>query len=385
MKRFEAMIVGCTGWVVVSALWCHGAAYTVRPDDILIANYNAGSVVKIDASDGSLERLGGVFTVPTDLVLDGQSGVYICELPGTIKRLDFETGEVATVMPVGSGPSQLWGITQGTSGDLFVTSRGDHGVYRVHPDTGMATLVTRSNLLVTPVAVDVLDPDHLVVSCLSVDRLVAVSLLDHSQSVILEGGGLDQPWGVAVSGADIFVGAYDGKLLQRFTGNQLEPVATMNDFPYGLGVDTAGNVVVGLQGVGQSVVRIDPDGTPLNTYTGGLISWVTGLDVAREEPPLDPDTDEDGMTDGEEDVAGTDPLDPTSVLWLGAGVQEGGGQLVWPSVAGRIYSVYESIQCSGAYTPVATELPATPPTNSWRLSERPEAQRYFRIEVQRLP
>ena len=178
--------------------------YSVNIGDILIANYNGGSVVKIDAVTGAQQQLGGAFSVPTDLVMDASGKLYITEWTGTIKQLDLTSGTVTTLMSSGSGPSQVWGITQGPSGDLFVTSRGNQAVYRVNPTTGVPTLLTQGNLITTPVGIEMLDANHLVVACLLANRLVSVSLADNSQSVISEGGALDQPWGVAVSGTDIY-------------------------------------------------------------------------------------------------------------------------------------------------------------------------------------
>lgn len=261
--------------------WLRCQAQVVRAGDILIANYNASSVVKIDPATGAQERLGGTFSVPTDLVMDANGNLYISEWGGAIKRMELPSGTVTTVTPSGSGPSQVWGIALGPTGELFVTSRGDHAVYRVNPATGTPVLVTRGDQLYTPVGIDFLDANHLVVACLLTNRLVSVSLLDNSQSVIMEGGGLDQPWGVAVSDAGVYVAGYDRKDIQMVTGGTLTTIATMGDFPYAMAVDGAGNPVVGLKGAGESVARLGPDGTVLRTYTGSLIRWVTGIEVAR--------------------------------------------------------------------------------------------------------
>jgi hypothetical protein len=196
--------------------------------------------------------------------------------------LDLNNGAVTTLMNPGSGPSQLWGITQGPTGDLYVSSRGNQAIYRVNASTGVPTLPTQSNLLYTPVGIDMVDADHLVVACLLTNRLVSVSLADHSQSVILQGGGLDQPWGVAIGGTDIYLAGYDRKDIQRVSaGGVLTTIATVTGFPYGLGVGPDGNPVVGLKGAGEEVVRLTPAGVILRSYTGSLIRQATGVEVAR--------------------------------------------------------------------------------------------------------
>lgn len=281
MKRQFAVLLSLIlgGWMMSPGAFAQG--YPAKAGDILIANYNAGSVVKIDAVTGAQQQLGGTFEVPTDLVMDANGSLYITEWQGRIKRLDLASGTLTTIMDLGSGPSQVWGITQGLNGDLFVTSRANHAVYRVDPSTGAPTLLAQGNFLDTPVGIDMLDSDHLVVACLMVNRLVLVSITDQSQSVILEGGGLDQPWGVAVSGTDIYVGSYDMKHVQRVSsGGALTSVATLAGVPYGMAVDNDGNPVVGAKGAGEEVVRITPAGTILRSYTGPLVRQATGVEVS---------------------------------------------------------------------------------------------------------
>jgi hypothetical protein len=55
---------------------------------------------------------------------------------------------------------------------------------------------------------------------------------------------------------------------------------------------------------------------------------------------IDPDDDNDGMTDVDEAIAGTDPLDASSVFSVQCSVFGGGGfRVVFESVLGRWYDV----------------------------------------------
>lgn len=373
------------GWGPVSSL---AAGYSLAVGDILVANYDKGSVVKIDGATGTQERLGGTFSVPTDLVLDPAGRLYVSEWMGAVKRLDLIDGSVSTVIPAGSGPSQIWGITRDATGDLFVTSRADHGVYRVDAVRGTATLISRG-LIFTPVGIDLLDSNHLGVACLLTNRVVAISLADNSQTVVMEGKGLDQPWGVAVNGNDLYVTGFDRKELQRVSGGTVSTIAIMADFPYGLGLDLAGNLVVGLKGVGGTVVSVNPEGNLLKTYSGPLVGQVTGVEVSRisVSPNTNMDSDGDGMTDGEEAVAGTDPQDAASVLRVAVSASstlDAETVLEWSSVSGRLYSVLGADTPLGSFTVLTNTLIATPPVNSWTQAVAGAAHRFYRIGVQRL-
>ena len=164
---------------------------------------------------------------------------------------------------------------------MFVTSQGNHSIYRVNIATGVATLLSQSNSLSGPVGIDVLDSDHLVVACLFNDQLVSISLADGSQSVIAP---VEQAWAVAVRDGDIYVSVYDGNQILRVSGGSVTTAATppFDYFPYGLALDTNGNFVAGLvDEIGGKVVRFSPQGTLLNTFVDPLIGIVSGVEVAR--------------------------------------------------------------------------------------------------------
>ncbi|HOC00116.1 MAG TPA: C25 family cysteine peptidase [Verrucomicrobiota bacterium] len=105
-------------------------------------------------------------------------------------------------------------------------------------------------------------------------------------------------------------------------------------------------------------------------------------------PSPDQDTDGDGMTDLAEQVAGTSPTDPASVLSLraarGSGL-ETGVRLEWPSVQGRQYSIFHAPDPAGPYARLAQGLAATPPLNVYEDTGPDNQPRFYRIEVQTTP
>lgn len=97
------------------------------------------------------------------------------------------------------------------------------------------------------------------------------------------------------------------------------------------------------------------------------------------------DDDGDGLTAWQEYVAGTDPRDLTSVLKLQITHDELEGKigLTWPSATNRIYAIWttDALGETG-FLPLATNLPATPPQNSFAVPEKTTGPVYYRIEVQ---
>lgn len=97
------------------------------------------------------------------------------------------------------------------------------------------------------------------------------------------------------------------------------------------------------------------------------------------------DDDGDGLATWQEFVAGTDPRDLASVLKLQIhhDEQEGKMRLTWPSAANRIYAIWTTDGLGEAeFLPLATNLPATPPQNSFAIPEHTTGPVYYRVKVQ---
>ncbi|MEM7395342.1 MAG: hypothetical protein AAF492_23670, partial [Verrucomicrobiota bacterium] len=100
--------------------------------------------------------------------------------------------------------------------------------------------------------------------------------------------------------------------------------------------------------------------------------------------PADPDDDNDTFSDAEELIAGTDPLDANSFLWLQIDVT--GTQFVhrltFPTALGRTYRVERSFNLhSNDWTPVASNLPGLGTLRNLS-SSNAAARVYYRIGVE---
>ena len=146
--------------------------------------------------------------------------------------------------------------------------------------------------------------------------------------------------------------------------------ATMN-----LGAYERGRVErVDLQ-VGIAPVDSDGDGLPDDweqTHFGSLAQNGSG------------DADSDGVSNLEEYQAGTDPTDPQSlfaILRVGAHPQ-GGVEIRWSSMADKSYIVERSGNLLGGFTPVAQNLAATPPLNTYHdVTATGEGPYFYRLKL----
>lgn len=264
----------------------HAADTSVEVGDILAANYLGGSILKIQPATGAQSSLGD-FPFPTDLALASNGDLYISEMGGAIKRLTITNGTVAVLNPTGSTIASARGLVLDPGGDLIITASGDR-VVRLNPATGTESLIATGINLSLPTGIEFLDESHVVVASWQNSRLVKIRLSDGAQTVIAQGGGaLDNPWGLAVSGDSIYSGHYDSKLLNRISASTgtSTGLATLPGFPYGMGLDLEGNIIVGAAasapGQADMVVRVSPQGQILRTFSGGLIRQIGGIEVSR--------------------------------------------------------------------------------------------------------
>jgi glycosidase len=116
------------------------------------------------------------------------------------------------------------------------------------------------------------------------------------------------------------------------------------------------------------------------------LSVVSGAGMEGPQGPvsagvvlLDPaaDNDADGMTNAAEVLAGTDPLDPASLLRIIS--QPGGNQLIWSSVGGKNYRVQVTTSLTTGFTNLSGLIPSAGSTTSYTDSSATNSQRFYRV------
>ncbi|MBT3296338.1 MAG: SUMF1/EgtB/PvdO family nonheme iron enzyme [Verrucomicrobia bacterium] len=96
------------------------------------------------------------------------------------------------------------------------------------------------------------------------------------------------------------------------------------------------------------------------------------------------DSDGDGMEDGAEFVAGTDPTDRDSLLSIARLTPSADGTgfvIEWSSAAGKLYTLESCSRLGEGYTPVAGNIPATPPMNSYPVHGAEAGAAFYRVRL----
>ncbi|HOC00117.1 MAG TPA: Ig-like domain repeat protein [Verrucomicrobiota bacterium] len=257
-------------------------AFFVNVGDIIIANYDNWQVVRLDPNTGE-QVVWGDFLHPMDLALHPSGTLYIGEFYGDIQALDVATEVVAPLALSGDLPSEIWGLALGPNGRLYVTGKNLDDVdslFEVNLDTGVSTIMTQGNLLSGVAGLATLDSTHLVVTSALANRLVSVSLVDHSQTTLISGGQVDSPYDVAVHGGKLFTGAYDSKWLLEVSGGTATVLANLLGSPWGIDIDADGIIAVGIKAADGGVQRFDQAGQSRGSFAGPSIGWVAGLEIA---------------------------------------------------------------------------------------------------------
>jgi hypothetical protein len=91
-----------------------------------------------------------------------------------------------------------------------------------------------------------------------------------------------------------------------------------------------------------------------------------------------PDTDEDGMSDADEAIAGTDPDDDTSYFAV-TNWTTGSFTIEWPAFPNRVYRVYRADSLTNTFNPVGPVIHY--PQNSYTESSLGESG-FYKVEVQ---
>jgi hypothetical protein len=164
----------------------------------------------------------------------------------------------------------------------------------------------------------------------------------------------------------------------------VEPEGGVSAYHLRVGTSAGGSNVLDSIITGNSV-------TVTNNYGATLYAVVGVVNNAGIEGPfsasspgtilLDPngDYDGDGMTNAAEDLAGTNPLDPSSALRI---LSLANGNLVsWSSVSNKTYRVLAATDLQTGFVPVSGVITAVSSTASFLDGQATNAHKFYRITV----
>lgn len=125
------------------------------------------------------------------------------------------------------------------------------------------------------------------------------------------------------------------------------------------------------------MVKVDPDNDVDETLDNNNTLTQSKTWVASSSH----DTDGDGMIDADEVIAGSQP-DNGSNVWECAMVSTNAEFMItWPSISNRWYNVERTYNLTNDFVVIVTNLPATPPKNSYW--DETTSNAFYRIEVRK--
>ncbi|MBP7868199.1 MAG: hypothetical protein KA419_19895 [Acidobacteria bacterium] len=231
-----ANVAGAAGSIYVTV---RGAVPFATPS-VWVANYEDGTVTRLDSSTGAVLGTCGVGKWPAGVAVDASGNAWVTNMgSGTVSKLNGSTGGLMGTYPVGSFPT---GIAVDPSGNVWVANQAGGSITKLNGATG-ATLGTYAI------------------------------------------GG--SPNGVAVDpSGDVWVtdnGPYSN-IVSRLRGatGAVVGTSTVGDSPFGIAVDASGHVWVS-NGVSNTVSKLDRvTGATLATYPVGTSPGGIAVDAADD-------------------------------------------------------------------------------------------------------
>lgn len=354
-------------------------SYADTAGRLLVSSHDTDEVFRFDEADGSFIDVmvsagSGGLNAPHGLAFGPDRNLYVGSAGNDrILRYNGETGAfIDTFVTNGSGGLDYpAGILFGPDGHLYVASQFSDEILRYHGLTGAfidAFVAAGSGGLDDP-SVPVFGPDsNLYVTGRSDHRVYRYHGGNGSFLNVFVTNMLSQPFGCAFGpDGNFYVASGNENVIRRFsgmTGEYLNDfVATGLSFPvqFIFGPDT--NMYV-CNYVGDTVTRYrGTNGAALGAFVTAGNGGINGPNFLTFRPagsgPLD--RDGDGMTDADEIIAGTWPVDSGDYFRVtGFGV-ESGAAITFRAATGRVYSIQLGDPSTGSWSNHATlvNLPAT--------------------------
>lgn len=206
--------------------------------------------------------------------------------------------------------------------------------------------------------------------------------LDGSQSAAPSGLPLSCAWSQLSGPAGVFAAADSAFAAFRLTNNVGASTSvvlqlTVNDTRF----DSNDTVHVTF----VPMLDSDADGLSDQEELTGLDNALTFADPqGAASDPNDSDSDDDGMSDGHEAIAGTDRNNAASLFKVVDSAAASATNLVlrWSSVSGKLYAIHSTTNLLAHLEPVQTDIPAAAPVNSFTVTVDGIERTFYVIEVQ---
>jgi streptogramin lyase len=270
-------------------------ALTVNAGDILVGCDN-GTIVKVNPLTGQQSLLASGLVGVHDLALSPGGDLYILQHARTVTRLNIASGVMTNITSEGLlGLNSLDTFTAGlalaTNGDVYVSvyTAPYTGIVKINPITGLQTSAASGGFINGPIGVGFSPSGELLVADIYNSRVVGVNVTTSTQRLIATNLGGSTPWGMAVdSVGNIYLGR-DGassgvqNILKISSAGAVSVVTTngLLDDPRDVAIEPGGTLVSCQLG-NNSIVRIDPaSGNQTLVAAGGLINNTLSLIVAN--------------------------------------------------------------------------------------------------------
>jgi hypothetical protein len=285
------------------------ASNRLSPGDIVYADsgdaIQGGFIIKVDPATGQKTVIssGGYLHMPFDVVIDAAGQIIVSD-SGRLIRIDPDTGGQTVIADDSQGNLGFpYGIGLNAAGQILAANLAS--IVQVDPLTSQIVTVAAGGNFLYPLGITIAANGELFVLNMAFPaQIVRVNPQNGVQKVISQGGLLNRPQAIAISGADIFVtdvATPEGNFgvgwvihIDAHTGNQTVVAQGINLVgPVGIAVDQDGQLIVGDPytvnpqspdladgGYDGAIIRIDPSNGAQTLLTRGQGSFVNPRGVA---------------------------------------------------------------------------------------------------------
>jgi YVTN family beta-propeller protein len=238
-------------------------AATVSTPYAWVANYDSGTVSKVDTSTNTVSATVAVGTHPVGVAVDATGNVWVANYgSNSVSRINSSTNIVTNTITVGTNP---YGLAVDASGNVWVANSGNDTVSKINSSTNTVSATVSSDVGPKGVAVD--PAGNIWVTNGGVSSVSKINPSTNTVSATVTVG--DHPYGIAVDASgNVWVANNFNDNVSKINSstNTVTSTIDVGPWPYGIAVDASGNVWVSNNG----------DGTlsKINTSNGDSVSTV---------------------------------------------------------------------------------------------------------------